>query len=161
MQEELAKKGLKLREMSVVEIRQQCYAWAARFAPAQSEQFQRLGILGDWDRPYWTMSPEYEAKTLDAFAAFVEAGLFISNLSRCTGRLSIRRHWRMRSWNIRISMGRASSWSSRRCSRVAVPQAKSAGGGGVPAGLDDDAVDVGGQSGHCGQSGRGLLLRGI
>ncbi|HEX4124094.1 MAG TPA: isoleucine--tRNA ligase [Tepidisphaeraceae bacterium] len=80
VQEELVKKGLKPREMSVVEIRKQCYAWAAKYAPAQSEQFQRLGILGDWDRPYLTMSPEYEAKTLDAFASFVERGIVYKQL---------------------------------------------------------------------------------
>ena len=46
----------------------------------QSEQFQRLGILGEWDNPYLTMTPEYEASTLEVFARFVEAGLVYKQL---------------------------------------------------------------------------------
>ena len=46
----------------------------------QSEQFQRLGILGEWNNPYLTMAPEYEAETLEVFARFVEAGLVYKQL---------------------------------------------------------------------------------
>src|SRR5258707_7331796 len=65
----------KLREMSTVEVRRHCFAYADKYAKIQSEQFQRLGILGEWNNPYLTMKPEYEADTLEVFARIVEAGL--------------------------------------------------------------------------------------
>jgi isoleucyl-tRNA synthetase len=70
----------KLREMSTVEVRKHCYEYAEHFAKVQSEQFQRLGILGEWDDPYLTMRREYEASTLEVFAKFVENGLVYKQL---------------------------------------------------------------------------------
>jgi len=72
--------GPKLRVMSTVDVRRKCYDYAAKYAKLQSEQFQRLGILGDWGNPYWTMTPDYEAATLEVFAKFVEAGLVYKQL---------------------------------------------------------------------------------
>lgn len=72
--------GPKLREMAIVDVRRRCFEYAAKYATIQSEQFQRLGILGEWDQPYWTMKPEYEATTLEVFAKFVEAGLVYKQL---------------------------------------------------------------------------------
>jgi isoleucyl-tRNA synthetase len=72
--------GSKLREMSIVDIRHRCHAYAAKYAQIQSEQFQRLGILGEWENPYLTMKPEYEAETLNVFAKFVEAGIVYKQL---------------------------------------------------------------------------------
>ena len=80
IQEEVKKAGKDFRAMSTVEVRQLCYASAEHFAKAQGEQFQRLGILGDWANPYLTMKPEYEAETLEVFARFVEAGLVYKQL---------------------------------------------------------------------------------
>jgi isoleucyl-tRNA synthetase len=67
--------GPKLRELSTVDIRRRCYDYAAKYVAIQSEQFQRLGILGAWDKPYLTMSPDYESRVLEVFARFVGAGL--------------------------------------------------------------------------------------
>src|ERR1700684_3657336 len=67
--------GPKLRQMSVTEVRKLCYEYADKYVKIQSEQFQRLGILGEWDNPYLTMSPRYEADTLEVFAKFVERDL--------------------------------------------------------------------------------------
>src|SRR6266550_639688 len=72
--------GPKLREMSTVDVRRKCHEYAARYVKVQSEQFQRLGILGEWDDPYLTMNREYEADTLEVFARFVEAGLVYKQL---------------------------------------------------------------------------------
>src|SRR5688500_16931454 len=66
--------------MEVVDVRKKCHEYAAKYVSVQSEQFQRLGILGEWDNPYLTMKPEYEADTLDVFARFVEAGLVYKQL---------------------------------------------------------------------------------
>src|SRR4029079_11680712 len=51
-----------------------------RYVKVQSQQFQRLGILGEWDNPYLTMKPEYEAEVLEVFAKFVEAGTVYKQL---------------------------------------------------------------------------------
>ncbi len=42
---------------------------------SRREQFKRLGVFGDWENPYLTMDPKYEAEILRAFAVFVEEGL--------------------------------------------------------------------------------------
>ena len=80
IQDAIKAEGKNLREMSVLEIRQRCHAYAAQFAATQSEQFQRLGILGDWAHPYLTMDRRYESNTLEVFARIVEAGLVYRKL---------------------------------------------------------------------------------
>src|SRR5688572_3318785 len=72
--------GPKLREMSVLDVRKLCFAYADKYVKVQSHQFQRLGILGEWENPYLTMAPEYEAFTLEVFAKYVEAGLVYKQL---------------------------------------------------------------------------------
>jgi isoleucyl-tRNA synthetase len=74
------KLGPKIRELPTSQVRQECFDYAAKYAKIQSEQFQRLGILGDWAHPYLTMAPEYEASTLEVFARFVENGLVYKKL---------------------------------------------------------------------------------
>src|ERR1041385_5190028 len=63
------------RELSPLEVRKRCEAFARKFIDIQREQFKRLGVFGDWERPYLTMDPGYEAEILRAFAVFVEEGL--------------------------------------------------------------------------------------
>jgi isoleucyl-tRNA synthetase len=72
--------GPKIRQMDVVEVRKLCYAYADKYVKIQSEQFQRLGILGEWNNPYLTMQSEYEGQTLEVFARFVEEGLVYKQL---------------------------------------------------------------------------------
>jgi isoleucyl-tRNA synthetase len=72
--------GSKARQMSTVDIRKLCYEYAEKYVHIQAGQFQRLGILGDWDHPYLTMKPQYEAQTLEVFARFVEEGLVYKQL---------------------------------------------------------------------------------
>src|SRR6266516_4366627 len=63
------------RALSPLEIRKKCEAFARKFINIQREQFRRLGVFGDWENPYLTMDPKYEAEILRAFAVFVEEGL--------------------------------------------------------------------------------------
>ena len=63
------------RELSPLEVRKRCEAFARKFINIQREQFKRLGVFGDWEHPYLTMDPKYEAEILRAFAVFVEQGL--------------------------------------------------------------------------------------
>ncbi len=63
------------RELSPPEVRKKSEAFARKFINIQREQFKRLGVFGDWENPYLTMDPKYEAEILRAFAVFVEEGL--------------------------------------------------------------------------------------
>jgi isoleucyl-tRNA synthetase len=68
------KLGKKKREMSVADFRRACRLYAQEFVARQSADFQRLGVLGDWDRPYLTMTPDYQAAIVRALGRFVEQG---------------------------------------------------------------------------------------
>src|SRR5205823_6940872 len=63
------------RDLAPLEVRKRCEAFARKFIDIQREQFKRLGVFGDWEHPYLTMDPKYEAEILRAFAVFVEEGL--------------------------------------------------------------------------------------
>jgi isoleucyl-tRNA synthetase len=67
--------GPAAKDRSLVEFRRACRAYAERFVDAQREDFKRLGILGDWDRPYLTMTPAYQAQIVRALGQFVSRGL--------------------------------------------------------------------------------------
>ncbi len=55
-------------------FRAACRAFAAKQIDGQRADFIRLGVMGDWDRPYLTMAPEYEGAQLRAFARIFERG---------------------------------------------------------------------------------------
>jgi len=57
-----------------VALRTACEAYARRYIDIQRAQFQRLGVLGDWDHPYLTLDKAYEAEELRLFADLVERG---------------------------------------------------------------------------------------
>ena len=63
------------RELSPLEVRKKCEEFARKYINIQREQFKRLGVFGDWESPYLTMDPKYEAEILRAFAVFVKEGL--------------------------------------------------------------------------------------
>ena len=67
--------GPKKKEMTVGEIRRACREYASRYISAMNEQFQRLGIFGEWDHYYLTMDFRYQAAITRAFGRFVEHGL--------------------------------------------------------------------------------------
>ena len=68
------KLGSKKKEMTKAQIRRECRAYAAEWVDIQSREFQRLGVLGEWERPYLTMNPAYEAATARELARFAERG---------------------------------------------------------------------------------------
>ncbi|HBA55917.1 MAG TPA: isoleucine--tRNA ligase, partial [Syntrophorhabdus aromaticivorans] len=70
-------KGLGVSKDSVdpVLLREKCTEHALKFRDIQREEFIRLGVLGDWENPYMTLAPEYEAAELGALATFVSKGL--------------------------------------------------------------------------------------
>ncbi len=58
--EQLGRKKLEMPAPAVLEA---CRAYAQKYVDLQTSQFERIGIFGRWDKPYKTMSREYEAKT--------------------------------------------------------------------------------------------------
>jgi len=66
--------GEKKHSLDAMAIRKLCREYADKFQNIQREEFQRLGVLGDWNNPYLTMMPAYEATIVREFGAFVERG---------------------------------------------------------------------------------------
>ena len=66
--------GEKKKTLSALELRHRCREYAEKFYKIQREEFQRLGVLGDWDHPYLTMDYQYEANIIQEFGKFVEQG---------------------------------------------------------------------------------------
>jgi len=75
VEEDFRKQGRKKQEVPAVEFRRACRAYADKWIPLQKEEFQRLGIEGDWDRYYTTMSFEAEAAIAAEFLRVVRTGL--------------------------------------------------------------------------------------
>ncbi|HEX4439210.1 MAG TPA: class I tRNA ligase family protein, partial [Thermoanaerobaculia bacterium] len=74
------KLGGKKREMSDVAIRRACREYAQEFIDIQREEFQRLGVGGNWKHPYMTMSYGYEATIARAFGGFYAKDLLFRDL---------------------------------------------------------------------------------
>ncbi|MGH7789337.1 MAG: isoleucine--tRNA ligase [Candidatus Binatia bacterium] len=72
--------GAKARTMSRLDIRRRCREFADKFYRIQREQFQRLGVIGDWDDPYLTMTPAYEADIIKMFRRLAERGFIYRGL---------------------------------------------------------------------------------
>lgn len=66
--------GPKKELVSQAEVRRMCREYAGKFISIQREEFKRLGVLGDWERPYLTMDYGYEAEIVRQFGLFVETG---------------------------------------------------------------------------------------
>jgi len=67
--------GPKKRQMSIGDFRRACREYAARFVDVQRADFKRLGVMGEWDDPYLTMSYGYQSAIVRALARFVEQGM--------------------------------------------------------------------------------------
>ncbi|CAN5820271.1 isoleucine--tRNA ligase [soil metagenome] len=67
-------KSAERRELTPIALRQKAKAFALETVEKQSAGFQRYGVWGDWDHPYLTLAPEYEAAQLGVFGKMVENG---------------------------------------------------------------------------------------
>ena len=70
----------KLETMDPLQVRHTCRQSAQKYLQIQSDQFQRIGVFGDFDNPYSTMTRDYEAKVIENFYAFFEKGLVYKGL---------------------------------------------------------------------------------
>jgi len=66
--------GPKAREMSVLQIREKCREYATLYVDRNRQEFKALGVFGQWDKPYLTLHPSYEAGIIDVFGKMVEGG---------------------------------------------------------------------------------------
>ncbi|MQS74941.1 isoleucine--tRNA ligase [Companilactobacillus halodurans] len=74
IEQQLAKKGVKRKEMSMNEYRKLCYEFAQGEIKKQMAEFKRLGVSADWDHPYITYQPEFEEAEVKVFGEMVDKG---------------------------------------------------------------------------------------
>ncbi len=67
-------------QISALEIRKICKSFALEFVESQRNQFERLGVLGEWDNPYLTLKNEYVAKQVEIFGEMAERGYIYKGL---------------------------------------------------------------------------------
>ncbi len=74
--EQQAMKEMKVdkHKVSRVEFRRQAAAFARKFIDIQRQEFKRLGVLGDWEKPYLTLDPKYESTIVKVFGQLAEKG---------------------------------------------------------------------------------------
>jgi len=65
---------------SPLELRRRCRQYAQKYIDLQKKEFIRLGVWGDWEHPYLTMSPEFEGKIVEVFGEFAEKGYIYRGL---------------------------------------------------------------------------------
>ncbi len=80
VEKKLAEKGKNKADIPVSSFRRICREHASTAMNNQTRDFQRLGILGEWENPYLTMSPEYESSTARLFGKFLERGYVYKGL---------------------------------------------------------------------------------
>ncbi|EUJ24447.1 isoleucyl-tRNA ligase [Listeria grandensis FSL F6-0971] len=74
IEQALANKGVKRKEMSVAEFRKLCAEYAYKQVDIQRAGFKRLGVTGEWANPYITLQPEYEAEQIKVFGEMAKKG---------------------------------------------------------------------------------------
>lgn len=67
-------------EISIVELRKMCEEFVNGYIDDQRSQFKRLGIIGEWDNPYITLNPEFEAEQIRVFAEMASKGYIYKGL---------------------------------------------------------------------------------
>ncbi|MBA3600177.1 MAG: isoleucine--tRNA ligase [Acidobacteria bacterium] len=80
VEKKLAEKGKNKTDLPVATFRKICREHAAKAMDGQTRDFSRLGILGEWETPYLTMSNDYEAETARLFGRFLERGYVYKGL---------------------------------------------------------------------------------
>jgi isoleucyl-tRNA synthetase len=74
IEQALTNKGVKRKEMTVAEFRTLCEKYAYEQIDNQRTQFKRLGVRGDWENPYITLKPAYEAQQIKVFGEMAKKG---------------------------------------------------------------------------------------
>jgi isoleucyl-tRNA synthetase len=72
--------GGKKLQMRPADVRAECRKYAEKFLDLQRQQFKRIGVFGRFDKPYATMTPQYESVVLQTFYSFYENGFVYKGL---------------------------------------------------------------------------------
>ena len=70
----IKKNKLNYKEMSIPEFRSACEAFAQHYIDVQRKGFRRMGVIGDWEHPYKTMAPSFEAEEVRIFGEMFKKG---------------------------------------------------------------------------------------
>jgi len=76
----IKKNKLNRKKMSVPEFRSACHEFALHYVDVQRDGFKRMGVIGDWDHPYLTMDPGFEAEEVKIFGAMFKKGFIYKGL---------------------------------------------------------------------------------
>ncbi|MBP3337651.1 MAG: isoleucine--tRNA ligase [Clostridia bacterium] len=76
----IKKLGINRHEAGPVKFREACKEFAEKYVSNQREQFKRLGVIGDWENPYLTMKPEFEAEQIKIFGEMAKKGYIYKGL---------------------------------------------------------------------------------
>ncbi len=79
-QQVIKKLGINRHAVSTVEFRQKCKEYALKYVGIQRDQFKRLGVRGDWEHPYVTLDPHYEAAQIGVFGEMAKKGYIYKGL---------------------------------------------------------------------------------
>ena len=77
VEKELKEKKLTKEQVGKVEFRRLCRDYAKRFVEVQKQDFVRLGVLADWENPYLTMDPSYQAQEVRELGRLFKKGLVV------------------------------------------------------------------------------------
>ena len=72
--------GINREETSITKFRDICRDFALGFVDKQKDGFKRLGVLGDWENPYITLQPEFEARQIGVFGEMYNKGYIYKGL---------------------------------------------------------------------------------
>lgn len=81
------KKKINRKEMSAAEFRKLCEEYALQQIDNQRTQFKQIGVRGDWDNPYITLRPDFEANQIKVFGEMAKRGYIYKGKSRFIGPL--------------------------------------------------------------------------
>ena len=98
----LAKQGVKRKELDRAEYLKMCRDYALSQVDKQREDFKRLGVSADWENPYVTLTPDYEAAQIRVFGEMAKKGISIKVRNLYTGHGHQNRHLLKQRLNIMI-----------------------------------------------------------
>ncbi len=92
--------GLNRHEMAPLDLRNKCKEYALECVENTKTTFHSFCVLGEWDRPYLTLRPEFEVKQLGIFAKWQNAAISIKVLKLYTGVRTVKLHWQKQKSNM-------------------------------------------------------------
>src|SRR5699024_10343233 len=99
----LAKKKVNRKKLSIADFRQKCADYAMNQVDRQRTQFKKLGVLGDWENPYISLTKDYEAAQIRVFGEMAKKGYIYKGLNQFIGHHHLKQHLLKRKLNTMIN----------------------------------------------------------